>query len=155
MKPYTLTCLLAGLLLAGGVHATAAEHVRASHAWIRVLPGDLPAGAYVTLENDGDQATALNGANSTVYADVMLHHSSSAGGMNRMTMVDTLPLPAHGQAVLAPAGYHLMLTKAQRPVKAGDTITLRLTFTDGSSLPVDFTARPANAMAPAENHAGH
>ena len=36
MKPSALSFLLGSLLLAGGVHATAAEHVHASHAWIRV-----------------------------------------------------------------------------------------------------------------------
>lgn len=153
MKPSALSFLLGSLLLAGGVHATAAEHVHASHAWIRVLPGTLPAGAYVTLENDGDQPVALSGASSTVYADVMLHHSSTAGGMSRMTMVDALTVPAHGKAVLAPAGYHLMLMQASAPVKPGDTVKLTLTFTDGSTLPTEFIARPANAMDAGENHA--
>ena len=51
MKPHTLSVLLAGLLFAGGVHATSAEHIRASHAWIRVLPGNLPAGAYVNYSS--------------------------------------------------------------------------------------------------------
>jgi copper(I)-binding protein len=146
MKSSTLSFLFAGLLLTGGVHASAADHVHASHAWIRVLPGDLPAGAYVTLQNDGDQAVALSGASSTVYADVMLHQSSTAGGMSRMTMVDTLSVPAHGKAVLAPAGYHLMLMQANTPVKPGDTVRLTLSFTDGSTLATDFIARPANAM---------
>ncbi|OOG54486.1 copper chaperone PCu(A)C [Rhodanobacter sp. C03] len=150
MKPCRLSFLLAGLLLAGGVHATAADHVHASHAWIRVLPGDLPAGAYVTLQNDGDQPVALSGASSTVYAEVMLHHSSSEGGMSRMTMVDALPVPAHGTALLAPAGYHLMLMKASALVKPGDTVKLTLEFTDGSTLATDFIARPANAVD--ENH---
>lgn len=153
MKPITLSSLLAGLLLAGSVHAGAAAHVRASHAWIRVLPGDLPAGAYVTLENQGDQPVALSGASSTVYAQVMLHHSSSAGGMSRMTMVDALPLPAHGKAVLQPAGYHLMLMRAKAPVKPGDTVRLTLRFTDGSMLPTDFIARPANALDAGDGHA--
>ncbi len=153
MKSSTLSFLLAGLLLTGGVHASAAEHVHASHAWIRVLPGDLPAGAYVTLQNDGDQAVALSGASSTVYADVMLHRSSTAGGMSRMTMVDALPVPAHGKVALAPAGYHLMLMKANAPVKPGDTVRLTLTFTDGSTLATDFTARPANAMDAGDEHA--
>jgi copper(I)-binding protein len=155
MKPSALSFLLAGLLLAGGVHATAAEHVHASHAWIRVLPGDLPAGAYVTLENDGDQPAALSGASSTAYADVMLHHSSTAGGMSRMTMVDALTVPAHGKAVLAPAGYHLMLMQASAPVKPGDTVRLTLKFTDGSTLPTTFIARPANAMDAGDDHTGH
>jgi copper(I)-binding protein len=147
--------LLPGMLLAGGVQATAADHVHASDAWIRVLPGALPAGAYVTLRNDSAQPVALTGATSTAYAEVMLHHSSTAGGMSRMSMVDTLTLPAHGEAVLAPAGYHLMLMKAKKPVKPGDTVTLTLKFSDGSTLATDFAARPANAIDAGEPHAGH
>lgn len=155
MKSTPLSLLLGGLLFAGGAHATAAEHVHASHAWIRLLPGDLPAGAYVTLQNDGDQPAALSGASSAQYADVMLHHSSTAGGMSRMTMVDAMIVPAHGQAVLAPAGYHLMLMQPTRPVKAGDTVVLTLKFADGSALDTRFIARPANAIDAGDEHAGH
>lgn len=155
MKPTTLSLLLGGLLFAGGACATAAEHVRASHAWIRVLPGDLPAGAYVTLQNDSDQPVALSGASSTRYADVMLHHSSTAGGMSRMTMVDAVTVPAHGEAVLAPAGYHLMLMQASAPVKPGDTVQMTLSFTDGSTLSTKFIARPANALDASDDHTEH
>lgn len=147
--------LLAGLLLTGGVQATAAEHVHASHAWIRVLPGNLPAGAYVTLRNDSAQPVDLTGASSAAYAEVMLHHSSTAGGMSRMSMVDALTVPAHGNAVLAPAGYHLMLMKAKTPVKPGDTVQLTLKFSDGSTLSTDFAARPANAVDAGEPQAAH
>lgn len=146
MKAPTLPLILAGLLLAGGVHATDAEHVQASHAWIRVLPGNLPAGAYVTLKNDGDQPAALSSASSPAYASVMLHHSSTKGGMSRMTMVDKLAIPAHGSVVLAPAGYHLMMMQAKAAVSPGDTVPVTLTFADGSTLPTNFTARPANAL---------
>ena len=146
MKPHALFFLLAGLLLAGSAQAAQADHVRTRHAWLRVLPGDLPAGAYVTLENNGAQPVALSGASSTAYADVMLHESSSDGGMSRMAMVDSLTVPAHGKVALAPAGYHLMLTKALRPVKPGDSVRLNLKFADGSTLATDFVARPANAV---------
>ncbi|MFC4527874.1 copper chaperone PCu(A)C [Dyella halodurans] len=141
----SLPLLLAGILLAGGVHATEAEHIRASQAWLRVLPGDLPAGAYVTLENTGDQPASLRGAESTNYASVMLHQSSTEGGMGRMNAVDRLVVPAHGKASLAPGGYHLMLMKAASAVKPGDKVKLALVFGDGSKLDVDFLARPANA----------
>lgn len=153
MKSFAALSLLTGLLLAGAVHATAAEHIHASHAWIRVLPGNLPAGAYVTLENDSDQAAALSGASSKTYGQVMLHQSSMQGGMSRMTMVDSLTLPAHGKAVLAPAGYHLMLMQPVSPVKPGDTVRLLLKFSDGSSLPTDFIARPANALDAGDENA--
>lgn len=143
----TLPLLVAGLLLAAGVHATEAQHVRASGAWIRVLPGDLPAGAYVTLENTGDQAASLRSARSASYASAMLHQSSSEGGVSRMSMVDDLAIPAHGKVELSPGGYHLMLMKAASPVKVGDKVKVTLTFGDGSTLDTDFVARPANASS--------
>lgn len=147
MKPRHLAPLLAGLLLAGTAHAAQADHVRASHAWIRLLPGDLPAGGYVTLANDGDQAARLDGASSPDYAQAMLHRSTMRGGMSEMTMIDHLDVPAHGQVALAPAGYHLMLMKAAHPMKPGDKVEVILRFADGSTLPVAFTARPANATS--------
>lgn len=147
MKSFTASVLFAGLLVsAGGAQASDAAHVHASHAWIRILPGNLPAGAYVVLSNDGAQPTTLRSASSETYASVMLHHSSTKGGMSRMTMVDALAIPAHGKVVLAPSGYHLMLMQAKTPVAPGDTVKVTLTFADGSHLPTDFIARPANAM---------
>lgn len=155
MKQAPLFALLAGLSLAGGVHAGAADHVHATHAWIRVLPGALPAGAYVTLDNDSDQPVALTGASSKAYGKVMLHHSSTQGGISRMTTVGSLPVPAHGKAVLAPAGYHLMLMQPTAPVKPGSKVRLLLKFSDGSSLPTDFIARPANALDDGTGHVDH
>ena len=139
-----LAALLTGLL-ATGAHAAQADHVRASNAWIRVLPGNLPAGGYVTLRNDADQPAILRGASSAAYAQIMLHQSSTAGGMSRMSMLDRLTIPAHGQVALAPAGYHLMLMDAPRPVQVGSTVRLTLQFGDGSTLATDFLAKPANA----------
>lgn len=146
MRFLTASVLAAGLFLSAGAQATQATHVHSSHAWIRTLPGSLPAGGYVVLENDADQPATLSSASSAAYASVMLHHSSTQGGMSRMAMVDALAIPAHGKIALAPAGYHLMLMQAETPVKPGDTVKVTLTFADGSRLPVDFIARPANAM---------
>lgn len=145
---HALPLLVAGLLAATGIHAAEADHVRAEGAWIRVLPGALPAGGFVTLHNDGDQPATLRGASSPAYASIMLHRSSTAGGMSRMVMLDRLDIPAHGQVALAPAGYHLMLTGAAKPVQPGQTVRLMLQFADGSTLATDFVAQPANALGP-------
>jgi copper(I)-binding protein len=141
----TLPLLIAGLMVTMTAYATEAGHIRASQAWVRVLPGDLPAGAYVTLENTGDQPATLHGAHSSSYASTMLHKSSEEGGVSRMAMVDDLSIPAHGKVELSPGGYHLMLMKAVAPVKIGDKVKISLTFSDGSTLDTDFVARPANA----------
>lgn len=145
MKRHAFALLLAGLLCAGAAHATQAGQVRASHAWIRLLPGALPASGYVELANDGDRTARLTGAASADYASTMLHRSTTRGGMSEMAMADHLDVPAHGRAALAPGGYHLMLERAARPLKPGDTVPVTLRFADGSTLSVDFQVRPANA----------
>jgi copper(I)-binding protein len=148
----TLPLFAAGCMLALSAHASEAEHIRATQAWIRVLPGDLPAGAYVVLENTGDQPATLRSASSARYGSVMLHKSSSEGGVSRMAMVESLVIPAHGKAELAPGGYHLMMSKANPPVKAGDDVKLTFHFSDGSVLDTDFAARPANATDAGDAH---
>jgi copper(I)-binding protein len=142
----SLPLLLAGLLCAGTVQAAQADHVRASEAWIRVMPANLPAGGYVVLHNDGDQPAVLDGASSAAYGSVMLHQSSTDTGMGRMRMVDNLSVPAHGRVALAPGGYHFMLMDAGKPVQPGQTVRLTLHFADGSTLATDFLTRPANAL---------
>jgi len=141
----TALLLVAGLLAAGLAHA-ATPRLSASHAWLRVLPGNLPAAAYVVLRNDGDRPIALTGASSDVYGMAMLHQSAQAGGSSRMSMVAALPIPAHGTQALAPGGYHLMLMDARQSVQPGQHVRITLRFADGETLPVDFLARPAGAL---------
>lgn len=134
-------------LLAGSAQATEAGQVAASHAWIRLLPGELPAGGYVTLRNSGASSAVLIGAHSKTYVSVMLHQSTQdAAGMDRMSMVSRLAIPAHGEAALSPSGYHLMLEQAASPPQVGGTVEITLDFADGSHLPVMFLVRPANAI---------
>ena len=151
MKVMSIALLLGAALLPGVSCATSAENVQVSRAWLRILPGDLPAAGYATLQNTGDQPAGLTSARSTLYAEVMLHLSSAAGGTNRMRMVDTMPIPAKGTAQLAPGGYHLMLTKPAHLVTPGDRVPLTLTFADGSVLHTTFIARPANAIDAGES----
>lgn len=144
------TAALAAFALAAplAAHAGDADAVHVEGAWIRVLPGSLPAGGYAVLRNDGDHAVRVVGADSPAYGQVMLHQSSESGGMSRMRMVEALVVPAHGRTELAPGGYHLMMMRAKAPVKPGGDVPVTLHFDDGSTLRADFRARPANASGP-------
>lgn len=134
------------LLIPGLGCATEAQHVKISGAWIRLLPANLPAGGFVTLQNDSDQTVTLRSASSAAYGSVMLHKSSTEGGMGRMEMVDSLAVPAHGKAELSPGGYHLMMMNAPKPLAVGDKVVVTLVFGDGSSSQVGFVVRAANAV---------
>jgi periplasmic copper chaperone A len=143
----SLFLLMSSVSWAAMAQATQADHVTASHAWIRLLPGDLPAGGYVTLQNGSLSNAVLVGAHSRIYASVMLHQSlQERSGMSGMSMVGSLTIPSKGQVLLAPAGYHLMLEQAAQAPKIGDKVEIILDFSDGSHLPVSFLARPANAV---------
>jgi Uncharacterized protein conserved in bacteria len=144
----SLPFLIAALLTTGAVNAADTTSVKASGAWIRVLPGGLPAGGYVTLENTSASAIAVTGASSADYGDAMIHKSSTETGMGRMEMVDKVPVPANGKVAFAPGGYHVMLMQPKHPVNPGDKVVVTFTLSDGSTLPVTFAAKPANAEGP-------
>jgi copper(I)-binding protein len=143
IRPLVFTVAVA---IAGAACAGDAQSIVASHAWIRILPGALPAGGYVQLQNTGTKNLTLAGVRSASYHHAMLHQSSTEGGMGRMAMVDSLALPAGKVTALAPGGYHIMLADAPTPVKPGDTVTVTLVFGDGSTSDVAFAAKPANAL---------
>jgi periplasmic copper chaperone A len=144
--------LMAALLVMTTAQATAAtaDHVRVTQGWIRLLPGDLPAGAYAELSNDGDQPAILQGVGCERFGSAMLHQSRSDGGMSRMAMVEQLTLPARGHVALSPGGYHVMLESPKEALKVGEQVPLRLQFADGSALTANFVVRPASAMGPGD-----
>lgn len=149
MKRYFLSIAALTMLL-GCAFAAAptVPTVHVAHAWIRWLPENLPAAGYMVIENDGDKAVRLIGAESPDYASVMLHRSQPINGMDNMSMIASIEVPAHGQVALAPGGYHLMLSGARHTIKPGDQVSLTLHFADGQSLQTDFPVRPANASGP-------
>jgi copper(I)-binding protein len=138
------------LLVAGTAHAADAPSVKAADGWLRVLPGTLPAGGYVNFQNLSDHAVSIVGASSPDYAEAMIHRSSTDGGMGRMEMVDSVPLPPKGKVAFSPGGYHVMLMDAKHPVKPGDKILVTFALSDGEKLPVTLLARPANASGPTD-----
>ena len=119
--------------------------IRVLAAWIRWLPGGLPAAGYLTLTNTGDKALALDTASSASYRDVSIHRSIAHGTTVEMTPVKELTLPAHTTLEFESTGYHLML---MQPTAAADTaakIPITLHFSDGSILTVPFEVRRNSA----------
>jgi len=123
--------------------AEAAETVHASNAWVRWLPNKLPAAGYVTLTNSGDKPVDLDldHVTSPDYGSVMLHQTVSNGSTSQMEMVEKATVPAHGVLKIAPGGYHFMLEDAKRKIAPGDTVHLRMKFSDGTTLDTPFAVK--------------
>jgi periplasmic copper chaperone A len=141
-RSLSLLATLAFGLCASAAHAAdTAGAISAHDAWVRWLPGKLPAAGYLTLDNHGDKPVALVEVDSDDYGMTMLHQTVKNGSASKMEMVDKLDIPAHGSVAIAPGGYHLMLEDAQHPIKPGDTVHMKLSFSDGETLTVPFAVK--------------
>jgi hypothetical protein len=141
MRRLLLIFFTAMLIGPGPQVLAAGARVSVTEAWIRWLPGGLPAGGYLTLHNDGDEPVRLTGVTSASYGMTMLHRSRLEGSVSRMEPVGEIVLSPHQTLTFASGGYHIMLEQPVHPVQPGDRVTLTLHFADGSSLDAICTVR--------------
>lgn len=138
----TLAALLCvSALVAARADAAGAHAITATNAWVRWLPNQLPAAGYVTLDNTSDKDIDLTGVSSADYGSAMLHQTVQNGSTTNMVMVHKATVPAHGSLTIAPVGYHIMLEKPTHKIAPGDTVHLKLQFSDGETLETPFTVK--------------
>lgn len=121
--------------------------MRVENAWARATPqGAEVASAYMTLI--APKPDRLISISSPAAMKVELHEVTMDGGVMRMRTVPAITLPAGQPVVLGPGGYHLMLFGLARPLRAGQTIQLRLDFADSPSEDVTATVEAIGASGP-------
>ena len=94
----------------------------------------------------------LVSASSEIAELVQVHTMEHVGEMMKMKEIKELLVPANGEAVLAPMGYHIMLLGLTRSITEGETILLSLNFADGTKVNVDAVVKK---WGPMEQHMGH
>lgn len=125
---------LAVVLLAG---CGKPEPLRITDAWIRETPpGCTVTAAFMKIENLTDTNLAIVQLETAVSDTVELHTMAYEGEMMTMKQVDHIPVPAHGTAVLAPGGLHVMLFGVKTSLTAGDSVSLVARLSDGTTIPV-------------------
>ena len=100
-----------------------------------------PAAGYFTLKNDSDSAVELTGASSSACGMLMLHQTKQMNGIDRMMMVKSIKVPAHGSLSFQPGGYHLMCMQPQRSMKIGASVPVTLNFADGKTITASFPVK--------------
>jgi copper(I)-binding protein len=138
-----LTLVAAGDVAPPAQAARPAGGLLVQDGWWRALPGSIPAGGYFTLRNNGRQAVALTGASSPACGSIMLHQTTSSGGMAGMKHVKSVDVPPGGSASFAPGGYHLMCMAPGPAMKPGGAVPVTLVFQSGAKLTVTFAVRNA------------
>lgn len=140
---FLLLCALIGALAAGPAAEAAEPGLTVSDAWLRLVLPSRPAAGYLTLSNETDRAQALVGAESPACGSLMLHRSVQENGQDRMEMVMTVAVPAHGHISFAPGGYHLMCMMPAKEITPGGSVPVTLRFEDGGSVTATFEVRGA------------
>ncbi|MCX8085826.1 MAG: copper chaperone PCu(A)C [Rhodocyclaceae bacterium] len=129
------SAILAALTLSATAFAAAgAESISVVEPYVRLTPpGSRATAAYMVVKNGSEANLAIVKADSPAAKLVELHTHLNDGGVMRMRQVKEIPLPAKGEAVLAPGGYHVMLIDLKAPLKEGEKIPISLGFSDGST----------------------
>jgi copper(I)-binding protein len=137
---------------------TTTTDVTITNPWARVTtPGQDMGAAYMTITGpEGDKLIKAE-VDPSIADHAELHKavmatdggskdemSSSGGDMHssnskKMTMVEVPSIPV--PAMLKPGGYHVMLIGLKKPIAAGDTVKLTLTFDQAGEKQVTATAK--------------
>lgn len=149
--------LLAAVAALFALPAAAQDGVHVTDPYARIIG---PSGAaYFRIENHETADDALISATSPDAGMVMLMQSSAdANGVMQMKdMADGFPVPAGSAFVLGSNGAHVMLMNLTRSIKAGDSITLTLTFKSAGpvtlTVPVNNTRKDDPGAGPTPNDA--
>ena len=151
MRSLSKNLAFAALLIASAIPAFAQAtntSIAVEGPYARATPAGAQTGAvYMTLDNKTNTADRLTGASSGVAAKVQIHEMSMSNGVMHMReLAGGLPLAAGASIVLKPGGYHVMLIGLKKPLAAGESIPLTLTFEKAGTISVTVPVRAMGAM---------
>lgn len=115
--------------------------------------------AYISVMNHGD-ADRLLGVESGVAKRVEIHEHKDVDGVMKMREVEAgIEIPMHGDVVMGPGGYHVMLMGLNAPLVEGETIDVTLVFEKAGemtvSVPIVDRAKHMEQGGGHGEHSGH
>ncbi|CAN0574897.1 unnamed protein product [Laminaria digitata] len=134
-------------------HHAMSEGVQIESAWARATPGlARNGGAYFVAKNGGKDADRIVGASADVSAKVEVHTHINDNGIMRMREVEGVDVPAGGEVVFKPGGYHIMLIGLKKPLKKGERFPMTLKFEKAGKKTVEVTVMGVGAMKGGMKH---
>lgn len=133
MKRFALpaAALTGALLLAGCGAEDSPADLSVSGAYMRQPVSDSMAAGFLTVTNKGGTKDKLTSVTSDL-GEVTMHSNINEA----MRMVNSFDVPARGRLVFASGANHLMFEKLTRKPKEGETVTVKLNFTDSGAVTV-------------------
>ena len=156
MRQITLMIALVGALFGGPALADNGDLV-VTDARSRATPPTVANGVgYLAIENRGDSADRLIGAETERAETVELHETRQDGEIMRMRpLPEGIELPSGERVTLEPGGRHLMLVGLKTPLMAGETVPLTLDFERAGKLTIELQVEPLVPGREPMQHEGH
>lgn len=142
------------LLSAGAVGAQAtgtAGDLAVERPWARASIGtSRPGAAYFSVRNAGNEDDLLTGVETPAAHMAEMHMTEVKDGVSSMAPVETLEIPAGGEATLAPGGIHVMLMMLTAPLKEGERFPMTLVFERAGRIDVSVPVYGLGSRGPDE-----
>ena len=120
------------VLSIASIAAVFGADVEIDGAYARASIPNVPnSAAFFVIKNNSDKDIAITSANSDIAEKNELHTHIKENQMLKMMKIEKLVVPAKSSLELKSGGNHVMLMGLKKELKAGDEISLELSFSDG------------------------
>ena len=134
--------LTTALVLSACGAGSTGPQISVEEPWARPVPAAGGNGAvFFRLVNAGNEAEQLVGGESPVAGVVEVHKTTMEEGVMKMEHIPGLEVPARGEVLLEPGGYHVMLIDVSKSLKPGDTLPITLRFQKSGKMQIDVDVR--------------
>ena len=120
------------VLSIASIAAVFGADVEIDGAYARASIPNVPnSAAFFVIKNNSDKDIAITSANSDIAEKNELHTHIKENQMLKMMKIEKLVVPAKSSLELKSGGDHVMLIGLKKELKAGNEISLELSFSDG------------------------
>ncbi|MEO4042819.1 DUF1775 domain-containing protein [Hoeflea sp. CAU 1731] len=125
--------------------------------YARATPPNAPvSGGYMAIRNSGAEADRLIGGSVDFADHVEVHEMKMDGDVMKMRQLsDGLEIPAGGEVVLKPGGFHIMFMKMKEQLKPGETRTITLEFEKAGTVVFEIPVQDMKGGHGSHDHSGH
>ena len=160
MKNFLTLAIAGATLIASTVVSIAQDYklgaLEIMHPQARAtLPNAPVSGGYMTIRNTGTSADRLISASVDFAGKTEIHEMKMNGDVMQMRkLADGLEIPAAGEVVLKPGGYHVMFMKLNEQLVEGEKRKATLVFEKAGSIEVELAIEKIGAMKKMD-HSNH
>ncbi|MEY4956773.1 MAG: hypothetical protein RL409_1030 [Gemmatimonadota bacterium] len=105
-------------------------------SWARIADSGATSGAYLEIANNDSVSRSLVAVITDDAAGAEVHETMQHEEVAHMMPRTDLPIAAGAVLTMQPGGLHVMLVDMRRALAVGDSVRLRLRFSDSTDVPV-------------------